>query len=153
MTKLSSEQQGHAYQFSIFVLPGDWGYLLCHTPDSAAALEAASEDADISVSGHVVKIQSLKTASLLYSSAQKVTATAGNASPLPMPKWRPLAAYAVYPDDYPDRPLDEEDSADDYGPDDKACMSAGEMQRSQGLLINAVGASLACAVWLLASWH
>ena len=26
---------------------GDWGYMICHTPDAAAAIEAASENADI----------------------------------------------------------------------------------------------------------
>ena len=107
---------------------GDWGYLLCHTPDSAAALEAASEDADIRVSGHVIKIQSLNTARLLYSSSQTDdTAAVGTESPLPVPRWRPFAAYAVYPDDYPDRPLDG-DSPDDYGADEDASMSAGKIQ-------------------------
>lgn len=95
-------------------------------------MEAASEDADISVSGHVMKIQSLNTARLLYSLAQKVTATVGTASPLPVPRWRPLAAYAVYPDDYPDRPLDEQDPRADYGPDENASLSAGENNAHMG---------------------
>ena len=107
---------------------GDWGYLLCHTPDSAAALEAASEDADIRVSGHVIKIQSLNTARLLYSSSQTdpTAAAADTERPLPVARWRPFAAYAVYPDDYPDRPFDD-DSPDDYGADEDVNMSAGKI--------------------------
>lgn len=113
----------------MFLLPsaflasaGDWGYLICQTPDTAVALEAASEDADISVSGHVIRVQSFATASLMYSPSLKRNDSSGS----PMSQWRPSAAYAVYPDDYADRPSDRprEDYSlhynmpDDYPPDD-----------------------------------
>ena len=100
---------------------GDWGHIICQTPDTAAALEAASEDADISVSGHVIRIQSLSTASRMYSSSVK-SSTANGYS---IPQWRPCAAYAVYPDDYPGRDYDgwspDDYISDDYLQDDFSC--------------------------------
>lgn len=102
-----------AVALTVLAYAGDWGYLICQTPDTAAALEAASEDADISVCGHVIRIQSLSTASRMYSSSmKKTTATASSVS-----HWRPFAAYAVFPDDYPGRAYDGL-SPDDYIPDD-----------------------------------
>lgn len=105
-----------ACAFSILVCAGDWGYLVCQTPDTAVALEAASEDADISVSGHVIRLQSFTTASLMYSPSLNRNSRNGSL----MSQWRPSAAYAVYPDDYSDRPHDDisldDHMADDYLP-------------------------------------
>lgn len=103
-------------------LSGDWGFLISQSPETAAALEAASEDADISVSGHLVRIQSLATASLMYSSSQRQQQLGST-----LPCWKPGAACAVYPDDYPPRPC--AILPDDYLSEDAEAVSAtGELQ-------------------------
>lgn len=105
---------------------GDWGYLICRTPDTAVALEAASEDADIRVSGHVIRVQSFTTASLMYSPSLNRSTSSGG----PISQWRPSAAYAVYPDDYSDRPHGDSsmdyNMADDYPPNESPHSLDGE---------------------------
>ena len=115
-----------AVALTVLAYAGDWGYLICQTPDTAAALEAASEDADTGVSGHMIRIQSLTTASRMFSSAPNQSTSTSSS----IVRWKPFAAYAVYPGDYSHRPHDEY-SFDDYCPDD--CLSDGYPGRPDGI--------------------
>ena len=90
---------------------GDWGYIVCQSVMTAAALEAAAEDVDISIDGYQVSIQSLDTANL-YSRAQERSSKCNRTKSY----WAPCAAYAVYPDDYPPNRLPS--FPEDYLPED-----------------------------------